>query len=198
MSTVTNVRAALGQLIGHEAPHGEACAPYQKGNRPFASCRIVFLVGSGFQWSLSCACCQWSSAANKCTLHSVLVYDLVRRFQPASILLKAPNMLLHANGQTRADKKKADKGKGEAVSSGKASAGPAATPPAKDKGKGKAGQAQHHSILGRRARRVQVRYQQAQKSSARPQQSSWQTQRTLQDALECCDEASWMRKSSLG
>ncbi|KAJ5686292.1 Threonyl/alanyl tRNA synthetase SAD [Penicillium majusculum] len=32
---------ALGQLIGHEAPAGEACVPCARGNGPFDSCRIV-------------------------------------------------------------------------------------------------------------------------------------------------------------
>jgi hypothetical protein len=70
--TIINTRAALGQLIGHKAPAGKACEPCQKGNSPLGSFRIVFLPGSGFQWSFACACCQWSSAANNCTLRGCL------------------------------------------------------------------------------------------------------------------------------
>lgn len=68
VSSLVNARAALGQLIGHEAPSGAACVPCSRGNGPFVSCRIVFLPSSGFQWSLACACCQYSGAANKCSL----------------------------------------------------------------------------------------------------------------------------------
>lgn len=68
VSSLVNIRATLGQFVGHEAPDGEACDPCRKGNGPFNSCRVVFLDGAGFQWSLACACCQYSGAANKCTL----------------------------------------------------------------------------------------------------------------------------------
>lgn len=75
---------ALGQLIGHEAPAGEACVPCARGNGPFDSCRIVFMLGSGFQWSLACACCQYSGAANKCSLREFLpsLYLSVRQHRP--------------------------------------------------------------------------------------------------------------------
>ena len=100
VSSVTNVRAALGQMIGHEAPLGEACASCKKGNGPFSSCRIVFLAGLGFQWSLSCACCQWSSAANKCTLREYLFgWFCLRSFSDvfqarSAILLMIPTMTI--------------------------------------------------------------------------------------------------------
>lgn len=75
---------ALGQLIGHEAPAGEACVPCARGNGPFDSCRIVFLLGSGFQWSLACACSQYSGAANKCSPREFLPspYLSVRQHRP--------------------------------------------------------------------------------------------------------------------
>ncbi|OQE57710.1 hypothetical protein PENNAL_c0390G09747 [Penicillium nalgiovense] len=57
---------------------------------------------------------------------------------PDNILLKAPNMVLYADRQPRADKSKAKKGKGKAVGSGKASTRPITTSPAINKGKGKA------------------------------------------------------------
>ncbi|OQE22002.1 hypothetical protein PENFLA_c013G09215 [Penicillium flavigenum] len=82
---------------------------------------------------------RWPSSANKCTLHPAgdiadsdpgktpfCVYDTVRRFRPDNILLKSPNMRLHAKGQVRANKKKKDKGKGKA--------GTAPTTPAKASG----------------------------------------------------------------
>ena len=47
-------------------------------------------------------------------------------------------MLVHADGPPRAGKKKAGKEKGRAVGPSKAPIDPVATPPAKDKGKGKA------------------------------------------------------------
>jgi hypothetical protein len=43
----------LGHLIGHEAPAGGSCEPCKRGNGPFASCRLVFLPGFGFQWTLA-------------------------------------------------------------------------------------------------------------------------------------------------
>ncbi|KAJ5406402.1 hypothetical protein N7465_007686 [Penicillium sp. CMV-2018d] len=65
VSSLVNARAALGQLIGQEAPAGAAYVPYARGNSPFDSSRVVFLLDSGIQWSLACACCQYSGAANK-------------------------------------------------------------------------------------------------------------------------------------
>ncbi|KAJ5700122.1 hypothetical protein N7536_003135 [Penicillium majusculum] len=139
VSSLVNARAALGQLIGHEAPSGAACVPCSRGNGPFDSCRIVFLPSSGFQWSLACACCQYSGAANKCSLRASgdssdtprWVYRLVSLFQPNSILLKHPNLARHEAARQAAIKAKAgvpapavtsgdDKSKGKA----KAVAGP--------------------------------------------------------------------------
>ena len=48
LGAATTIRAALGQLIGHEAPVGESCTACRKTNGPFRSCCIVFLTGLGF------------------------------------------------------------------------------------------------------------------------------------------------------
>lgn len=147
ISSLVNVRAALGQLIGHEAPAGHVCGPCARGNGPFDGCRVVFLLGSGFQWSLACACCQYSGAVNKCSfresfrihiLSFVLLtclgtsgdasdpprwlYDVVSQFQPNSVLLKDPGLARY-----------------EAASKviKKAKTGTVVPAPAADKGKGK-------------------------------------------------------------
>ncbi|KAJ5842073.1 hypothetical protein N7534_011903, partial [Penicillium rubens] len=56
----------------------------------------------------------------------------------ASILLKAPNILVYTDRPLYTGKKKASKEKGRAISPSKASINPITIPPAKDKGKGKA------------------------------------------------------------
>ena len=53
-------------------------------------------------------------------------------------MLKAPNILVYTDRPPRAGKKKASKEKGRAISPSKAPINPITTPPAKDKGKGKA------------------------------------------------------------
>ncbi|KAJ5159337.1 uncharacterized protein N7500_008988 [Penicillium coprophilum] len=99
-TSVLQVRAVLGQLIGHEAPPAAMCDPCARGNGPFDSCRVAFLAGAGFQWDLACACCQYSSAANKCSFRTSgkfahpppWLYSLVKRYQPSNLQLRDPAM----------------------------------------------------------------------------------------------------------
>ncbi|OQD64551.1 hypothetical protein PENPOL_c007G09856 [Penicillium polonicum] len=94
MSSLVNVRAALGQLIGHEAPAGGACVPCARGNGTSGD------ASDPPRW----------------------LYDVVRQFQPNRVLLKDPGLARYEAASKVIKKAKtgavvpapaADKGKGK-------------------------------------------------------------------------------------
>ncbi|KUM64863.1 hypothetical protein ACN42_g2206 [Penicillium freii] len=91
ISSLVNVRAALGQLIGHEAPAGAACVPCASRNGTVGD------ASDPPRW----------------------LYDVVRQFQPNSVLLKDPGCWSPAKTGAPIPTPAGDKDKGKKDDKGK-------------------------------------------------------------------------------
>lgn len=60
-------RAVQGQLVGITVPTNYRCSSCIQGNRPFESCRVVYLEDGTFAWKGACCCCAFVGTQDICS-----------------------------------------------------------------------------------------------------------------------------------